>query len=66
MSDLGTSEVSTSEIRLEICPNNNHSSSTLTKLIEKHVQKGTTIITDLLKGKLVEWLDSLVGIFVDW
>ena len=66
MIDLGTSEVSMSEIRLEICPNNDCSSSTLTKLIEKHVKKGTTIITDLWKGKLVEWWDSLVGTFVGW
>ena len=66
MIDLGTCEVSMSEIRLEICPNNDRSSSTLTKLIGKYVKKGTTIITDLWKDNLVEWWDSLVGIFVGW
>jgi transposase-like protein len=36
--------------RLEICPDNSRSKETLLDLINKHVKKGTTIMTDCWKG----------------
>ena len=36
--------------RLEICPNNKRDKETLMALINKHVEKGTTIVTDCWKG----------------
>ena len=52
MIDLGTIDEPTplGGYRLEILPNNSRDLATLMPLINKHVEKGTTIMTDLWKG----------------
>ncbi|CAF0782874.1 unnamed protein product [Brachionus calyciflorus] len=51
MTDLGTNESpnAESEFNLEICPENSRDGETLLALINKHVSKGSTIITDCWK-----------------
>ncbi|CAF0963153.1 unnamed protein product [Brachionus calyciflorus] len=50
--DLGTEEAPNpiEDFRFEICPNNSRDGQTLLALIIKHVEKGSTIITDCWKG----------------
>lgn len=43
---LGIIERGSKRFRLEICPNNKRDADTLLPLIEKHVEQGTTIMTD--------------------
>ncbi|CAF1134524.1 unnamed protein product, partial [Brachionus calyciflorus] len=52
MIDLGTEEAPNpiEDFRLELCPNNSRDGQTLLALINKHVEKGSTIITDCWKG----------------
>ena len=40
----------TGELRLEVCPENRRDQNTLLNLIEKHVEKGTTVMSDCWKG----------------
>ncbi|CAF0967540.1 unnamed protein product [Brachionus calyciflorus] len=52
MIDLGTEEAPNpiGDFRLEICSNNSRDGQTLLALINKHFEKGSTIITDCWKG----------------
>jgi len=43
-------ERNSSNYRLEICPGNKRDAWTLLELIEKHVEPGTTIYSDLWRG----------------
>jgi transposase-like protein len=47
---LGIVCLNTNEFRIEICPDNKRDASTLLTLIDKHVGKGTVIMTDCWKG----------------
>ncbi len=47
---LGIIELGSKEFRLEICPGNSQSAATLLPLIQKHVELGSTIVTDKWAG----------------
>lgn len=47
---LGLIDIHTKDLRLAICPDNKRDKDTLLTLINKHVEKGTTIHTDCWKG----------------
>ncbi len=47
---LGIIESGSKEFRLEICPGNSRSAATLLPLIQKHVELGSTIVTDKWAG----------------
>lgn len=47
---LGMIDRDNGDYRIEICPDNKRDAKTLIPLIEKHVEKGTKIITDCHKG----------------
>lgn len=46
----GMIENGSEDVRLEVCEDNKRDRSTLEALIEKHVEKGTEIHTDMWKG----------------
>ncbi len=47
---VGMIEHDTNELRIEICPNNIRDAHNLLAIINKHVEKGTTIMTDCWKS----------------
>jgi len=47
---FGMIERNSNKYRLEICPDNKRDEKTLLKLLEKHVEAGTTIYSDLWRG----------------
>jgi transposase-like protein len=48
--DLGTLENPTRKYRIEILPNNQRDGETLLRLINRHVEKESTIVTDCWRG----------------